>query len=352
MNKDRKNKLSLTLLYSAIIFLTLAVALILVTTAAYLLVEFGVIFEFGEMRKDIGYLVWIVAGASLLLGATISFFTSKLTLRPVNHCIAEINKLASGDLDAKIHFPFPYTSMPVFVDVEESFNKMVRELRNVELLRSDFINNFSHEFKTPIVSIAGFAKMLRHANLSEEEREEYLLAIEEESVRLASIATNVLNLTKIENTEILTAKTQYNLSEQIRSAVLLLEKKWAEKNIVFDMEFDEINICASEDLLKEVWINLIDNAIKFSSVGGEITIALTEDESTVSVSISNTGSEISEEDRERIFRKFYQVDTSHATEGNGLGLAIVKKVVDLHEGQILVESENQKTKFTIILKKT
>lgn len=352
MNKqDRKNKLSLTLYYSAIIFLTLTVVLILVSTAAYLLVQFGVIFEFGDATNDVGNIVWLVAGGSLILGAAISFLTSKLTLRPVNHCINEINKLSAGNLDAKISFPFPYTSMPAFVEVQDSFNKMVVELRNVELLRSDFINNFSHEFKTPIVSIAGFAKMLRHANLTEAEREEYLLAIEEESVRLASMATNVLNLTKIENQEILTGKGEFNLSEQIRSAVLLLEEKWSKKEITFDMDFPEYMIFAGEELLKEVWINLIDNAIKFSEQGGEIGISIEEHEGTICVGISNTGSEISEEDQKRIFRKFYQGDTSHATEGNGIGLAIVKKVVSLHGGDIRVESANMKTTFFVTLTK-
>lgn len=348
-NSDRKNKLSLAILYSAIIFVTLAVALVLVATTAYLLVEFGVIFNFGEMTRDIGALVWIIAGASLILGWTISFFTSKLTLRPVNHCINEINKLAVGNLDAKIHFSFPYTSMPAFVEVEESFNKMVKELRNVELLRSDFINNFSHEFKTPIVSIAGFAKLLRHADLTQTEREEYLIAIEEESIRLSQMATNVLNLTRIENQEILTGKCEFNLSEQIRSTVLLLEEKWSKKEISFDMDFPEYMIVASEELLKEVWINLIDNAIKFSLHGGEIGIGIEERDGELTVAISNTGSEISEEDKSRIFRKFYQADTSHATEGNGIGLAIVKKVVSLHGGEVYVVSENMKTTFFVTL---
>ena len=348
---ERRNKISLTIYYSAIIFITLAVALVLISTVAYLLVKFGVIGEFKEMTNDVSKLIWVVAGGSLILGAAISFLTSKLTLRPVNHCIEQINKLAVGNLDAKITFSFPYTSMPAFVEVQESFNKMVRELQNVELLRSDFINNFSHEFKTPIVSIAGFAKMLRHANLTEVEREEYLGAIEEESLRLASMATNVLKLTRIENQEILTGKTEFNLSEQIRSAVLLLEGKWSKKEITFDMDFPEYMIEASEELLKEVWINLIDNAIKFSLVGGEIGISLEEDDDTIVVGITNAGSEISEEDKERIFRKFYQADTSHATEGNGIGLAIVKKVVSLHRGQIRVDSENMKTTFYITLNK-
>lgn len=131
------------------------------------------------------------------------------------------------------------------------------------MLRSDFINNFSHEFKTPIVSIAGFAKLLRRGNLTDEQKEEYLEVIEEESLRLSAMANNVLNLTRVENQTILTEVTRFNLSEQIRGAVLLLAEKWTPKNLYMDMQFGEHMICANEELLKQVWINLLDNAIKF-----------------------------------------------------------------------------------------
>ena len=349
--KERRNKWSLTIFYSLIIFATLTVALVLAALLSYLFVRFGIIFEFGELTREVGSIIWIMAGVSFVLGAAIAFFSSKLTLRPVNHCIREINKLARGDFDAKITFGFPYTSMPAFVEVSESFNKMASELRNVELLRADFINNFSHEFKTPIVSIAGFAQMLRRGNLSEEEREEYLNAIEEESMRLASMATNVLKLTKIENQGILSDKVSFNLSEQIRSAVLLLEGKWTRRSITFDMDFDEHSVFASEELLREVWINLIDNAIKFSYEGGVVKISVEDNGSDLKVSVSNSGEVIAPEDVPRIFGKFYQGDTSHATEGNGIGLAIVKKVIALHNGHIELTSIEGTTTFTVTLPK-
>lgn len=352
MNKrERKNKWSLTIFYSLIIFATLLLALGLAALVSYLFVRFGVIFEFGEVSREVSSIVWIMAGMSFILGTTITFFSSKFTLRPVNHCINEINKLARGDFDAKITFGFPYISMPAFVEVSESFNKMASELRNVELLRADFINNFSHEFKTPIVSIAGFAQMLRHAELTDAEREEYLCAIEEESLRLASMATNVLKLTKIENQGILSNKESYNLSEQIRSAILLLEGKWSRRDISFDIDFEEFDIVASEELLKEVWINLIDNAIKFSNEGSVVRIAIEEDGRELEIAITNTGKVIPPEDIPRIFSKFYQADTSHATEGNGIGLAIVKKVVSLHGGRVELSSIDGTTTFTVRLPK-
>ena len=170
-------------------------------------------------------------------------------------------------------------------------------------------------------------------------------------MRLSYMATNVLNLTKVENQTILTDTTSYNLSEQIRSCVLLLEPKWAKKELDFQMEIDEYTVCANEELLKQVWINLIDNAIKFSKNGGSITIEASQSATDVSVSITNYGTEISPEAQAKIFKKFYQEDLSHSTEGNGIGLAIVKKITDLHRGKIDVVSADMAVTFTVTLPK-
>jgi signal transduction histidine kinase len=236
-------------------------------------------------------------------------------------------------------------------ELEEILLSLAEELRNTELLRGDFINNFSHEFKTPIVSIAGFARLLRRGNLPEEDKEQYLAAIEEESVRLAYMATNVLNLTRVVNQTILTDVTTFNLSEQLRSCLLLLEGKWSKKDIDLDIDLEEHTVSASEELLKQVWINLIDNAIKFTHRLGTVIMDVTEGGDTVTVAVSNTGVEIPPERMDKIFNKFYQADESHATEGNGIGLAIVKRVVGLHRGHITVTSERGMTTFRVALPK-
>ena len=231
-------------------------------------------------------------------------------------------------------------------ELADSFNKMAEELENTEMLRSEFINNFSHEFKTPIVSIAGFAKLLKRGDLTEEQREEYLDIIEEESLRLSRMATNVLNLTRVENQAILTNVTEFNLSEQLRGCVLLLERKWEKKGLSFQLEFGEYMISANEELLREVWINLLDNAIKFSPDGAVIEVEIREYDGTIWVSVANMGSVIPEESIEKIFHKFYQVDESHSLEGSGVGLAIVKRVLTLYQGSISVRSGEGRTVFT------
>jgi signal transduction histidine kinase len=228
---------------------------------------------------------------------------------------------------------------------------MAEDLEHTEMLRGDFVNNFSHEFKTPIVSISGFAKLLKKGNLSETQKEEYLDIIEEESLRLSEMATNVLNMTKIQNQTILTDVTEYNLSEQIRSCVLLLEKRWTEKNLELSLEFDEYLICACEEMLKQVWINLIDNAIKYSPEYGLVIIKIKEEEQCYHVSVANSGIEIPKEKQQKIFEKFYQVDESHSSVGNGIGLSVVKYAVELHKGQVYVECKNGITTFHVKLHK-
>ncbi len=349
LKEEDRQRLALTF------YVSLAVMCITVITAAIVAVIVIIPVKLGVFDEDSSYsrsvAILIVVAASVFVGLFITYFLSKIPLRPVNDVIRSVKKLAGGDYSERIHFSKTLSRHPDIKGFADSFNSLATELENTEMLRSDFINNFSHEFKTPIVSIAGFAKLLKKGNLSEEQQKEYLNIIEEESLRLSSMATNVLALTKIENQSILTDVSRFNLSEQIRNCVLLLESKWSKKNIDMDVDFDEFDIRANSEILKEVWINLIDNAIKFTDDFGTIKIAISETDGKISVRITNTGVTIPPEKIERIFNKFYQADEAHSSMGNGVGLAIVKKAVSLHSGKVSVESGNEKTTFTVILPK-
>ncbi len=347
-NKERKSRFSLTLLFSAVVMLLFISVLVLVGVGLYFLNRAGVLS--GPERLDIPAteLILIFIGASIVIGSGMTLLLSKYPLKPVNDLLNIIHRLASGDFSVRITLPKPWDKNPSIVELSDSFNKMAEELQGTEMLRSDFINNFSHEFKTPIVSIAGFAKLLRKEQLTEQQAE-YVRIIEEESRRLSDMATNVLIMTKVENQTILTGVETYNLSEQLRSCILLLCSKWEEKGIDFSLDFHEHNVTGSEELLTHVWINLIDNAIKFSPQNGTVDIAIVEQPGLIEVSVANHGIEISPEQQQKIFRKFYQADESHATQGNGVGLSIVKMVVDLHSGTISVRSENGITTFSVSL---
>ena len=323
MNRNNQ-KFTLALFFSLVAFVILFCTVLVSALLVYVLAKTGLLSPPG-IPLTVNQGIVLMAAISMLLGAAIGLFASRIPLKPLNLLIDKMNHLASGDFKTRLHFGRLLRQYPAFSDVADSFNKMAEELENTEVLRSDFINNFSHEFKTPIVSIAGFARLLRRGNLTEQQREEYLSIIESESLRLSYMATNVLNLTKLENQTILTGVTCFNLSEQLRSCVLLL---------------------------REVWINLLDNAVKFSPQTGEIRLGIRETNERFEVSVTNFGSEIPPECQGKIFNKFYQADESHASEGSGVGLAIVKRVTELHGGSVAVESRDSVTTFTVSLPKS
>ncbi|MDO4730633.1 MAG: HAMP domain-containing sensor histidine kinase [Clostridia bacterium] len=348
--KEHKHTLALILLAATIVFFIILVAVVLSAATVYLLLDTGVITTING-RPDPRHTLMFMGIISLLIGSVLTAVISKFSLQPVNRIVTQMNRLASGDFKARLKIGKPLGTYKTIIEVTESFNKMAEELENTEMLRSDFINNFSHEFKTPIVSIAGFAKLLKRGNLTEEQKREYIDIIEEESMRLAAMATNVLNLTKYENQMILTDVTTFNLSEQLRSSILALEGKWSKKNIDFNLDFSEHMIEGNKDMLKHMWINLIDNAVKFSSDGKTVGIGIKEQNGYYEVSVQNHGSEIAPEQQKKIFNKFYQADESHASEGNGVGLALVKGISELHGGRVSVYCENNITTFTVTLPK-
>jgi signal transduction histidine kinase len=347
--QDRKHRLALTLLFTALVLAYMLMTLLVVGGITFLFIHLGLFNGPDHTAPSATRIIPIFILAALLVGALMTFFLGQIPMQRVNSLINQMNRLAAGDYKARLSCDGIWGRHPTVRELADSFNRMAEELQSTEMLRGDFINNFSHEFKTPIVSIAGFAKVLRKGNLSEEQKQEYLAIIETESLRLSQMATNVLNLTKVENQTILTDVTEYNLSEQIRSCILLLSEKWEQKGIEYDLNFDEYRIHANEELLMQVWINLLGNAVKFSPPCGVIEVGITQQERTMTVTITNTGKEIPPEQRGKIFHKFYQADESHASEGNGIGLAIVKRVVELHEGAVTANSEKGKTTFTVIL---
>lgn len=333
-------RFAITVIFTIIVFCILMITMMVVGIAVYFLANAGII-----VVPNLGALLLTIAVASIIVGTIISVFLGKIPMRPVYKLIYALNSLATGNYDTRLSMNVP----KVGKDLEESFNILAEELQNTEMLRSDFVNNFSHEFKTPLVSIKGFARLLQKGSLPEEKKKEYIDIISAESSRLADMATKVLDLTKLENQNILTDVSEYNVSEQLRESILLLERKWLEKELEISADFEEYQIHGNQEMLKQVWINLIDNAIKFSPSGGAIGVSVTRNADCIMVMVSNGGAPIKEEEKERIFQKFYQGDTSHTSQGNGIGLAIVRRIVELHDGEVWVDSTEEQTTFTVKL---
>lgn len=290
--------------------------------------------------------------SSIVIGTLLSFIVGNTVLKPLWELIVATKRLASGDYTAQVKIGWSEKhTVRELSELIEDFNDMSAELRNTEMFRKDFISNFSHEFKTPLVSIRGFARQLYDGNLTPEQQKEFSKIILDETEYLSALSANTLLLTSLENKDIVSEKTSFSLDEQLRRCMLHLEPQWSEKNIEIDMEgLESISFFWNEQLLDHVWHNLFDNAVKFTPEGGLITVSCKKEGKSVHVIVSDSGEGIPETALPYIFDKFYQADASHATKGNGLGLPLVKRIVELCCGTIEVESELGKgTKFTVSL---
>ena len=326
--------------------LVLFVTSVMVFLMEYIFIETNLITE--EMLQTSSWAVLCIwFAASVVTGIGLSFIAAKIILNPTYQLLDGLSRLSEGDYSVRLD----YGKNKTMASLSDGFNKLASELQKTEILRSDFVNNFSHELKTPLASINGLITLMQRGNLSKEKQLEYLNIISEEASRLSAMTTNILNLSKVESQWILTDRECFNLSEQLRTCILLLEKQWSQKQLRLNLEFDEYELCGSEDMLKHVWLNLLDNAVKFSKAEGELSVSIEDCKETLLVSITNEGKTISETEKERIFQKFYRGEGHEHKEGNGIGLSIVQHIVLLHEGKINVESANGITTFMVELPK-
>ena len=246
-----------------------------------------------------------------------------------------IRKVANGDFSVRI----TYSKRDSMAHVYKDFNKMSSELESVQVLRKDFINSYSHEFKTPIASINGFASLLLEKELSREDQNTYLKIIQEESERLSNLTTNVILLTKLSSQQILSDTECYNLGEQLRQCSIILSHEWLQKQQTFSGEFPDIDFVGNRELMKHLWINLISNAVKYTPPGGEISVELSLRDNLIVVIVKDTGKGMDETTLSHLFDPYYQGDPARTTPGLGLGLAIAKQIVELCNGNIQVQSK-------------
>lgn len=273
---------------------------------------------------------------SIVFGVAIAAILNHAFIKPLTDLAAAMRRVADGNFDTQLECKSTISDIK---EVYASFNLMVKALGETETLQTDFVSNVSHEFKTPINAIEGYASLLQDSELPHEQQAQYVGKIIFNTKRLSDLVGNILLLSKVNNESIRPKANTYRLDEQIRQSIFALERKWTEKSIDLDIEMDEVEYCGYEGFMMHVWTNLIDNAIKFDSYGGSIRLRLKKDGERVRFTVSDTGPGIAPEEQSRIFTKFYQVDSSHKEEGNGLGLALVKRIVTSSGGNISVESE-------------
>ena len=284
---------------------------------------------------------------------TVDYIRRKITVdRPVRQITEVAKKIMQGDFSVRIP-PIHGAGTDGFNQIREAINKMAEELSGTETLRTDFIANVSHELKTPLAVMGNYATMLQQPRITEEEKNEYAKAISEAARKLAQLITNILKLNKLENQQIFPQPQEFDLGEQLCESLLQFEDAWEAKNLEIETDIeDDVRIKSDPELLSLVWNNLISNAVKFTPDGGTIGVSLKTADHAVIVQVRDTGCGMKPETGIHIFEKFYQGDTSHATQGNGLGLALVKRVVDILNGEIGVQSAyGEGSTFTVKFKR-
>lgn len=339
--KKQKNRILLKT--SLVVFICLLANSLLFLGLYILDYEFGIfkiVTESPILSLIILYLI------SLILGWILSYFVGKRISKPFRDIKNAISEISCGNFDINID----KTKNKDINEIIEQFNNMAQELKANETLKSDFISNVSHEFKTPLAVISSYTKALQKNNLSQEMQNNYLCVIENNVQKLSGMSEKILSLSKLENQQVALTKEHYSLDEQIRQCIVSMQPEWQKKQIEFDLDLQEISFFGSKQLMEQVWQNLIQNAIKFSNNNSTITISLQKTEAHIIVNITDTGIGMSEETCKHAFDKFFQGDTSHSQSGNGLGLALVKQILTLHDSTISVTSElNHGSTFTIVL---
>lgn len=288
-----------------------------------------------------------LVGTCLLVGVLVTSLLSKYFFNPIKKLRGAMDKVADGDFSVRLD---EKSSSKEILEIYTGFNLMAHELASIEILQTDFVSNVSHEIKTPINAIEGYSTLLQGCDTLDADHREYVDKILLNTRRLSGLVGSILLLSKLENQEIPTNRTEYRLDEQIRQSVVALEESWTRKDIDLDVDLERISYLGNEQMMRHVWDNLITNAVKFSPHGGQVTLRLTQEKGMPVFIIEDQGPGLSEEAQKRIFDKFYQADPSHKQEGNGLGLALVKRILTLEKGQITAENrETGGCRFTVSL---
>ncbi len=357
MKINRPAKRFLITLWSFICFFALCAFLITCCITLFMSImadSMGLVYTNANIQLAARVTFWNV----VFLSAVFTFIDGLRRLitvaRPVKKIVAAAEKISKGDYSVRIPRDIGYSHSNGLDIIAACYNKMATQLEGTETMQADFINNVSHEMKTPIAVMQNYATLLAQNGITEEERKRYAACISDASHRLSDLVTNILKLNRLENKEIYPDTREYDLGEQLAECLLAFEMVWEEKNIELETQIEDgVTIKADPELLGIVWNNLISNALKFTESGGWVKVELKSIDGGVIVNVTDTGCGMTHEVGARIFDKFYQGDTSHATEGNGLGLALVKRVVDIIGGDIAVISEvGRGSTFSVRLKRT
>jgi len=346
MKPFRIRTLKVRLIISIFVMITAVYGLI---TLTLLLVYHGGLFEAYELfqsgRLSMLFLIVIFFIISVVIGALVFYRFNQLFLTPLNELGAALKQVEKGHYNVAVSTDVRVRELHRLMN---GFNRMTKEISSAQLLKKDFISYFSHEFKTPITSIRGFSRQIKERELDPAKQKEYIDIIYRESGRLIKLSSNVLTLTKLDHQTTLTEMKAFSLDEQLRRTLLVLERQWTEKGLELILDLQQVKIMNNEEIIQQIWVNVLSNAINYSHQGGQLKIQCKKDGECVKVRIRDYGAGMPDAVRERIFEEFYQGDASRGAGGNGLGMTIVKRIIDLCGGKIVIKSQLQKGTIVIV----
>ena len=296
------------------------------------------------LDSEIAFLVTCVV--CLMILSILLIISYRKRKREIATLSEHIERVSQGDFSTQI----TYSQRDSMAQIYHDFNRMSAELASVQFLKKDFINNFSHEFKTPIASINGFASLMLERDLPADQVREYLTIIQEESDRLSRLTSNTILLSKLSSQEYLATQEKYNLGEQLRQCSIILSHEWLAKEQNFSGEFPDIDFTGNRELMQHLWLNLLGNAIRYTPRGGDISVTMTADDRKITVRVQDSGIGMTEETIEHLFQPYYQGKNHTGRQGLGLGLSIANQIVKLNEGSIRVTSKpGEGSTFTVEL---
>lgn len=342
--EKRKYRMSLRIYYSLVSIMTLCTACIF----SFILVLTGMkLLYHGAFTPQAAIVICLlVCTLTMLFGGIMLWFGAVHLTKPIDEVNRAVKGVTSGDftvhIDRKTQSSSDYEFTNEIDELSRNFNTMAAELNGMDYMRKDFMSNVSHEVKTPVAAITGFTEILMEGGLPPEEQQEYLSLVNKESLRLSRLCENMLRMSRLDYQQIVVKKDKIRVDEQIRKCIIMLSEKWADKMINYELDCGNLMVQSDADLLMQIWVNLLDNAIKYSPENSRIWINGNIERNNLIIAIQDEGEGISPEKQPKIFEKFYQCEESHKKQGNGLGLSIVKRIVELLGGSIACTSEEGK----------
>lgn len=330
-----------------LVFFVLCMLVLLFLFLVFLLMRTSV-FNIEIISENTALIVICVILFLLIVSQGVAVFWSHRITKPVESISAVIAEVSKGNFDVQIDTSKFHDEIR---NLGDNLNKMILELQSIEVMRSDFVSNVSHEFRAPLSAIQGYVTLLSNPALSDEQRKEYFTLLSESTRDLSGLVDSVLKLSRLESQNIAPKSAPFRLDEQLRRVVLLFESQWAQKDIDLELDLPEYTYTGNAELLHQIWTNLFGNAVKYTPPHGKIGVRLCpENDGSARVEISDTGIGMNDEVKSHIFEKFYQGDSSHRAIGNGLGLALVQTACQLTGSSVSVEStEGAGSTFTVRL---